>query len=263
MSTLLVLALLACGDSTSPAPVIDAAPVTEERIHDPVHIQLDAPSLRGVARPDRMAARHILIGYTGLASTRPREERNQAEARALAESLIARIKAGEDFAALARRYSDDSSRSRGGDLGAFDKGVMVESFEQAAFALDPKFGLSEVVESEFGFHIIQRYPLEEIRVLHLVVQHAEAERTVSQRSRQEALARVTLARERILAGEDPAAVARELSDGPHASRGGDLDWFQRGQMLPQFDEVAFALEPGTLSEPVESPLGYHLILRLE
>ncbi len=263
MPSLLLVTLLACGEPAAPPaqpPPVEAAAPT---VVDPVRIQLDAPSLRGVARPDRIAARHILISYQGLAAIRPKKERNRDEALALAQELLARIQAGEDFALLARQNSDDASALRGGDLGAFDKGVMVGPFEQAAFALDPRFGLSEVVESEFGFHIIQRYPLEEIRVLHIVVQHAESQRTTSSRSREEARARVDQARLRILAGEDPTTVVRELSDGPSASRGGDLGWFQRGQMLPQVDEAAFALDPGQLSEPIESPAGYHLVLRLE
>lgn len=263
MSSLLLATLLACADSAPPLAVPSAAESVASQVVDPVSIQLDAPSLRGVVRPDRTAARHILISYQGLSAIRPKKERNRDEALALAQDLRARIQAGEDFGTLARTNSDDASASRGGDLGAFGKGVMVGAFEVAAGALDPRFGLSEVVETEFGFHIIQRYPLEEIRVLHLVVQHIDAQRTTSERSREEALARVDQARQRILAGEDPTQVVRELSDGPSAIRGGDLGWFQRGQMLPQVDEAAFALDPGQLSEPIESPAGYHLILRLE
>lgn len=65
---------------------------------------------------------------------------------------------------------------------------------------------------------------------------------------------------RIRGGEDFAAVARETSQDPgSAARGGDLDWFQRSQMVPEFADVAFALQPGEMSGPVRSPFGFHLI----
>ncbi|PIS29001.1 hypothetical protein COT42_06455 [Candidatus Saganbacteria bacterium CG08_land_8_20_14_0_20_45_16] len=74
---------------------------------------------------------------------------------AVAKSLLAKVKAGEDFAALARKYSEDpGSAKKGGDLGYFSYGQMVEPFAQAAFAL--KIGeISGVIKTNFGFHIIK------------------------------------------------------------------------------------------------------------
>jgi len=64
----------------------------------------------------------------------------------------------------------------------------------------------------------------------------------------------------IRAGADFAAMAREFSDDPgSAENGGDLGWFRRGVMTPEFEQVAFAQRPGEVSEPVETPFGYHLI----
>ncbi len=68
------------------------------------------------------------------------------------------------------------------------------------------------------------------------------------------------ARERILAGEDFAAVAREVSLSPDAEDGGDLGYFGKGVMPPEFDEVVFTIEPGKLSDVVKSDYGYHLFL---
>ncbi len=67
---------------------------------------------------------------------------------------------------------------------------------------------------------------------------------------------------RVKRGEDFATVARDSSDCPSASRGGDLGFFGRGQMVPSFEQAAFALEPGGVSEVVETQFGFHII-RLE
>ncbi|MBI3120551.1 MAG: peptidylprolyl isomerase [Candidatus Kerfeldbacteria bacterium] len=84
----------------------------------------------------------------------------QAQARAKLEAVKERINNGEDFATLAEETSEDSSASLGGDLGFFGKGQMVQSFEDAAFTLNPG-DVSDIVQTEFGFHLIK---VEEIKV---------------------------------------------------------------------------------------------------
>ncbi|MGV8828079.1 MAG: peptidylprolyl isomerase [Breznakibacter sp.] len=93
--------------------------------------------------PDSVKARHILI------RNNTPERNNQ-----LGDSLLARIKAGDDFAALARKYSEDpGSAINGGDLGWFAEGAMVKPFNDAAFMNNK--GETVKVESQFGIHIIQ------------------------------------------------------------------------------------------------------------
>jgi peptidyl-prolyl cis-trans isomerase D len=76
----------------------------------------------------------------------------------------------------------------------------------------------------------------------------------------DAEARIEALRARIEAGEDFAAVAEEASDDPGSARqGGDLGWVERGMMVPAFEDALFAMEPGTVSEPVRSEFGWHLI----
>jgi parvulin-like peptidyl-prolyl isomerase len=74
---------------------------------------------------------------------------------ATAQEVLAKLKTGESFAKLAEQYSLDGTRKRGGDLGFFGRGMMVKSFEEAAFKLN-KGDISGVVKSEFGYHIIKR-----------------------------------------------------------------------------------------------------------
>jgi len=75
----------------------------------------------------------------------------------------------------------------------------------------------------------------------------------------EARAKAEAARQRALAGEDFAELARELSEGPSAPNGGDLGFFTKGQTAPAFAAAAFALEPGGISQVVRTPFGLHVI----
>jgi len=108
-----------------------------------------------VGNPDRyrvpleVRARHILARVEPAA---PEERR--AAARARIEELMARVRAGEDLAELARRHSDDDTAGAGGDLGFFGRGRMVPAFEEAAFALQPG-EISGLVETVYGFHVLQ------------------------------------------------------------------------------------------------------------
>ena len=100
-------------------------------------------------RPEQVHARHILKKVEEGAT-----EEKKAEARKALEAIKTRILAGEDFAELAKEYSDGPSKDVGGDLGYFAKGKMVKPFAEAAFALKTN-EVSDIVETQFGYHIIK------------------------------------------------------------------------------------------------------------
>src|SRR5690606_5126033 len=88
--------------------------------------------------------------------------------------------------------------------------------------------------------------------------------TPTPRGEEATLALAEELRQRLLDGEDFAELAAEYSDDPgSATTGGDLGWFGHGAMVAPFEEAAFSLEPGEISEPVQTDFGYHLIEVLE
>jgi peptidyl-prolyl cis-trans isomerase C len=100
-------------------------------------------------KPEQVKASHILIGVDAKAT-----DEEKKKAREKAEGILKEVKAGKDFAELAKTSSTCPSKDQGGDLGYFGKGQMVKPFEDAAFAL--KQGeTSGVVETQFGYHIIK------------------------------------------------------------------------------------------------------------
>ena len=121
------------------------------------------------AQYEQVKARHILISFKGSpVPAEGKKELTDAEAKAKADEIRAKIVAGANFEELAKTESyDTSSGSRGGDLGAFGHGQMVGEFEQAAFKA--KAGeITPVVKTQFGYHIIkvesrEVTPLEQVR----------------------------------------------------------------------------------------------------
>lgn len=112
-------------------------------------------------RGGSVKARHILIAYAGAQNASSNIERTKNEARREAYRILRIVRAnGSDFAELARTYSDGPSKNRGGDLGFFRRGDMVEAFNDYAFT--KPVGSMGVVETDFGFHIIEVQDKEDV-----------------------------------------------------------------------------------------------------
>ena len=121
-----------------------------------------------VDRGGSVKARHILFAYAGSQSASSEVTRTKAEARREAYRVLRLARAkGADFAELARTYSDGPSKNRGGDLGFFRRGDMVEAFNDYAFARP--IGSIGVVETDFGYHIIEVQEKEDVVLIASVV----------------------------------------------------------------------------------------------
>ncbi len=191
-----------------------------------------------------------------------------AKARKRIEILRDRIRAGDAFARLARLQSDAPDASRDGRMGWFLPGSMPPRFIPV-FDL-PVGGLSQPIRSPSGFHL---FTVTRVR-WHQPRQRAKAYDQVHARHillrlsntmTDEEKAKVRTEAEQIAeemkdaTDKEFATRAREISQGPSASKGGDLGWFKRGVMVPAFDKAVFSMKAGETSGVVQSPFGLHII----
>ncbi|HYF70553.1 MAG TPA: peptidylprolyl isomerase [Ohtaekwangia sp.] len=175
-----------------------------------------------------------------------------------------KLAAGEDFAELAKTYSEDpSAKINHGDLRYFTALQMVYPFETAAYTT-PVGMVSKPVRTKFGYHILKvldRRPARgEVEVSHIMIRKGE------DKDNAEAKKTIFLVYDQLQAGAQWADVFKEYSEDPGTKdRGGKLRAFGAGMMsnVPEFERVAFELQnPGDISDPVETQYGWHII-RLE
>ena len=214
-----------------------------------------------IVLPKRIKARHILISYKNAAKAKSNLRRTRAEAKVLAENLFAQLQDGADFVKMSKQFGNDPSAQKGGKLGVFEHHQMMPNFSNRAFQL--KEGELGMCETMFGYHIIQRLPLEEIALRQLLIQWKDAYATTVDRSPQEAKTRAEQAYQELLAGGDPVALIKKYSDGAMASRGGYLGFVEKEKIGKKLQEAAFSLEVGEHTPLIKSEVGYHILIREE
>lgn len=209
---------------------------------------------------EQVRLQHILIA---LPDDPDPQQIEAAETKARA--LVARLRAGADFAALAARESDGRNALEGGDLGWFEIGAVPSLVADLALSL-AEGEVSDPLRSPSGFHIIRlsgikTAPLPQVvktHVRHILIRTNELVSDDDARHRLEQL------RLRLVGGEDFALLARAASDDTgSALRGGDLGWVGPGDTVPDFEKVMNALAPNAISQPFKSPFGWHLVQVLE
>lgn len=190
-----------------------------------------------------------------------------AERQARAQQAADKVRAGEDFAAVAREFSDaQEGKSAGGLLGLRPADRYPELFVNSTKGL-PVGGLVGPLRSPAGFHVLKVVERVTAGVPTTVVQsHARhiLLRTGPQLTETAAAARLADYRRRVLASQaDFATLAREHSQDGSSKEGGDLGWANPGRYVPEFEQALNALKPGEISEPLVSRFGVHLIQLLE
>jgi len=162
LSILAAASTLACSSLTSP-PEAEIEPkkyeppptVTAAARVQPQPIPVPPPAPK---EEERVAASHVLVAYKGARGAAPTVVRTKEQAKKRAQEVLKKAKGAQatDFAAIAKKYSDDpGSGPKGGELGTFARAAMVKPFSDAAFSLKPG-DVSEIVETDFGFHVIKR-----------------------------------------------------------------------------------------------------------
>lgn len=208
-----------------------------------------------LAQPELVHARHILVKTEG---------RTDDEAKKILEGARARLAKGEDFAAVARELSDEpAAKTTGGDLGLFGRGQMAGPFEEAAFGAQPG-SLVGPIQTQFGWHLIEVLekrpagtpPFEQVKPL--VGQRLSAERTAEM-----AEARARELAQKLAKDKPQSADALKAMANPALGISfGETGPFARQEPVsglgfaPAFNNAAFTLEKGGVSEAVQTPRGW-------
>lgn len=205
---------------------------------------------------------HILVAVPEGADTA-----RQQELQEKAERALQRARSGEDFAALAREFSDAPDRSNGGQLGLRTADRYPGLFTDAVRALAPG-GVAGLVRSGAGFHVLKLIERRQPGLPPTTVTQSRARHILlvpgTQLNEAQARDKLNDFRRRIVSGEtDFATLAREHSQDGSAAQGGDLGWANPGMFVPEFERVMDQLAPGQISQPLISRFGVHLIQLIE
>jgi peptidyl-prolyl cis-trans isomerase SurA len=211
-------------------------------------------------RGDEVDLSHILVVVPENASP----EQVQAR-RVRAEEALAQLAKGTDFRQVAVAFSEAPDALQGGAMGWRAGDRLPTIFYDALKSMKPG-DVSSVLRSANGFHILRlnerrggQTPasVQQTRVRHILLKINELV------SENEARNRLLVLKERLENKADFAELARVHSEDASASRGGDLGWVLPGDTVPEFERVMNNLQPGQISEPVQTNFGWHLIQVLE
>ena len=203
---------------------------------------------------------HILIALPDGASSE-----QVRTARENIEQVRQRVTQGADFAAQASQFSDGSNALQGGDLGWRSLAETPSLFADLLPTMQVG-ETSEVLRSASGFHIVQlaerrdgdRLIVEQTRARHILIKPDQL--TNAEQARQQ----LVNIRQRILAGEDFAALAKLYSNDPGSGGlGGDLGWFGKGVMVDEFQQVVDNTAINEISPVFRSPFGWHVLQVME
>ena len=215
---------------------------------------------KGGAGNEEVELAHILVRVPESASPEVLQQR-----RDRAEEARRKILAGDAFAQVAAAYSDAPDALLGGKISPRKLDRLPTLYAEAVGKLKDG-GVSELLRSPNGFHIVwlvgrkgggAMAPVQQTRVRHILIRPSEV------LSEAEARHRLVGLRERLMNGGSFAELSRLYSQDGTAAKAGELGWIYPGDTVPDFERAMDALPPGQVSEPVQSPFGWHLIEVME
>jgi peptidyl-prolyl cis-trans isomerase SurA len=204
-------------------------------------------------RKTEIRASHLMIRV---------DSTGEAAAAKYSQSLLDSIKNGKSFEEMVSKYSQDQfSKPKGGDIFYFTAGQLPYEFEDACYKTPKDSVHPEVVKTRFGYHIIKvtdvkpRVP--KIKASHILITYMNADGVPDTTAAELTMDSVIA---EIKAGKDFGEVAKRFSDDTGTKdKGGDLGFFERRMMVQEFDETAFSLEVGQVSDVVRTNFGLHII----
>lgn len=204
-------------------------------------------------RKTEIRASHLMIRV---------DSTGEAAAAKYAQSLLDSIKNGAKFEDMVLRYSQDQfSKVKGGDIFYFTAAQLPYEFEDACYKTAKDSVYPEVVKTRFGFHIIKvtdiRPRVPKIKASHILISYMNSAGVADTAAAELTMDSVLT---ELKAGKDFAEVAKRFSDDTGTKdKGGDLGFFERRMMVQEFDEAAFNLEVGQVSDVVRTNFGLHVI----
>jgi peptidyl-prolyl cis-trans isomerase SurA len=210
---------------------------------------------------EEINASHILIKLSPDA-----DPKDTLKAYNLIMEIRQKIVNGESFEKMAQQHSDDpSAKNNKGNLGYFTAFGTIYPFETAAY--NTSIGsISNPVRTQFGYHIIKvnnkRKSQGQVKVAHIMVRATEG---LSESDSIAAKQKIDEIYNRLKNGEEWKTLVTQFSEDANSKdKGGELQWFSAGKMIPSFEEAAFALQnPNDFSAPVLTPYGWHIIKLIE
>jgi peptidyl-prolyl cis-trans isomerase SurA len=188
------------------------------------------------------------------------------ERRDRALAALRRVRAGEDFAVVAREISEDGNRARGGEIGMRPADRLPDVFVKEVRPLKVGEITPDLLRTGAGFHILKlvdrreggAFTVQQVHARHILLRPS-AELTADAATR-----RLAQFKRDILAGKSSfEALARANSEDSSAEQGGDLGWTSPGQYVPEFENAIAHLDVGGISDPVTTRFGIHLIQLVE
>lgn len=211
----------------------------------------------GQAQESEYRLAHILVAVSEGA-----DESERAAARARAEEVQAKARAGEDFAQLAARYSNDQLALSGGDLGWRVAAALPSLFAEVVPAMQTG-DISELLTSPSGYHLIRLNGVRSAGETEMVTEHRASHILLTANAVRSDIATKAAAeqlRRELDDGADFAQLARQHSDDPgSANQGGDLGWQPKGSFTAEFESRLADMAEGEIRGPFRTPFGWHIV----
>ena len=183
-----------------------------------------------------------------------------------AEAALAKLKSGAEFAQVAAEFSDSADAMKGGVLDWRPSTQLPTKFAEVLASMQPG-GLTPVIQSPNGFYIFKLLERRGQQAATVIITQTQARhilvKTNELTSMADARRRVLDLKERLDHGASFQELAKLHSEDASAASGGSLGWISPSDTVPEFEHAMNALQPGQVSEPVQSPFGWHLIQVIE